>query len=259
MTGLRIVILTVVLLLTACASTSSVDQPRRSGSTVDRVSPVRAAELNTRLGVGYLERGDVEIALEKLQLAVRLDPDHAPAHLALGIVYDSIGRESQALKHLKTAVGLAPDDGAAHNSYAAVLCEAGRYDEADKHFRAALEDPFYSTPDVVLANAGACARRGGKDSAAERYLRDALSIDPENRSALFNLSQMFYSQGNALQARAFLQRLESTGQMGPASLLLGYRIESALASEERAERYAKLLETRFPESPQVSEMRQQNK
>ncbi|MCA1778714.1 MAG: type IV pilus biogenesis/stability protein PilW [Xanthomonadaceae bacterium] len=248
-----------MLVLTGCASSSPVEQPRRSGSTVDRVSPNRAAELNTRLGVGYLERGNVEIALEKLQLAVRLDPKHAPAHLAIGIVYDSIGRDSQALKHLKTAVELAPGDGAAHNSLAAVLCEAGRYDEADKQFKAALEDPFYSTPDVVLANAGACARRGGKDSTAERYLRDALSIDPANRSALFNLSQMYYSQGNALQARAFLQRLESTGQMGPASLLLGYRIERALTSEETAKRYATLLETRYPESPQASEMRQQNK
>ena len=146
--------------LAGCATTNSSEtDPRRSGSAVDRVSPVRAAEINTRLGVGYLERGDLQVAMEKLELAVHQDPKHVPAHLALGIVYQSINRNEQALGHLKTAVELAPEDGGAHNSYAALLCEVGRYAEADKHFRAALNDPFYSTPGVALANAGVNCHR----------------------------------------------------------------------------------------------------
>src|SRR6056297_2775123 len=100
--------------LAGCASTdSSESDPRRSGSAVDRVSPVRAAEVNTRLGVGYLERGDLQIAMEKLELAVKQDPKHVPAHLALAMVYQSIDRDERAMGHLETAVDLAPDDGGA--------------------------------------------------------------------------------------------------------------------------------------------------
>jgi len=176
-----------LILLGGCAATDESD-PRRSGSAVDRVSPVRAAELNTRLGVGYLERGQLQVALQKLEQAVEQDPEHVPAHLALGIVYQRIDATDSALQHLRTAVRLAPEDGGAHNSYAALLCEVGRYDAADRHFQAALEDPFYATPGVALANAGACARRDGRLDAAERYLREALRYDAQNRTALFNLA-----------------------------------------------------------------------
>lgn len=246
-----------VAALGGCASTSSPESdPRRSGSAVDRVSPVRAAEINTRLGVGYLERGEIQVAMEKLELAVRQDPKHVPAHLALGIVYQSIDRDERALSHLKTAVELAPDDGGAHNSYAVLLCQVGRYNEADRHFRLALNDPFYATPDVALANAGSCARRDGRNDEAERYLREALEYDPRSRTALFNLAHLSLAQGESLRARAFLQRLESVGGLGAQALLLAVRVERSLGSVAIAEGYARTLIERYPDSPQASQVRQ---
>lgn len=243
--------------VTGCASTnSSENDPRRSGSAVDRVSPVRAAEVNTRLGVGYFERGDIQIAMQKLEQAVRQDPEHVPAHLALGIVYQSIDRNEKALEHLKTAVRLAPEDGGAHNSYAALLCQVGRYQEADRHFRAALQDPFYATPGTALANAGSCARRDGRAEEAERYLREALEYDPESRTALFNLAGLSFEQGEALRARAFLQRLEGTGALGARGLLLAVQVERALGSDSVAADYARMLTERYPDSPQASQLRQ---
>lgn len=243
--------------LAGCAaSNSSETDPRRSGSAVDRVSPVRAAEVNTRLGVGYLERGDVQVAMEKLELAVQQDPGHVPAHLALGIVYQSIDRNERALGHFETAVELAPDDGGAHNSYAALLCQMGRYREADRHFRAALNDPFYATPDVALANAGSCARRDGRDEEAERYLRETLEYDPQSRTALFNLAGLSFEQGEGLRARAFLQRLEAAGGLDARALLLAVQVERSLGSEAIAEGYARTLMERYPDSPQASQVRQ---
>jgi type IV pilus assembly protein PilF len=249
--------LLLLILLGGCAANDESD-PRRSGSAVDRVSPVRAAELNTRLGVGYLERGQLQVALQKLEQAVEQDPEHVPAHLALGIVYQRIDQTDGALRHLRTAVRLAPEDGGAHNSYAALLCEVGRYDAADRHFQAALEDPFYATPGVALANAGACARRDGRLDAAERYLREALRYDAQNRTALFNLAELSFARDELLRARAFLQRLEAAGGLGARSLLLAVRVERALGSDTTAERYAGELLNRFPESPQASQLRQSN-
>ncbi|MFU8876636.1 MAG: type IV pilus biogenesis/stability protein PilW [Wenzhouxiangellaceae bacterium] len=247
-----------MLALAGCGSNPAAPEPGRSGSSADRVSPVRAAEINTRLGVGYLERGQVEIAMEKLEMAVRQDPDHAPAHVALGVVYQSIERTEDALVHLRRAVRLAPGDGSAHNTYAALLCRVGRYADADREFRAALQDPFYATPQVVLANAGSCARRAGDVDQAEEYLRLALEFDPVNQSALFNLAEISWDQGRALQARAFLQRLESAGMMDPDALLLAIRVENELGSPADAEHYEKILFERYPQSPQASQMRQQN-
>jgi len=251
------VMVLLITTLTGCASTNSPESdPRRSGSAVDRVSPVRAAEVNTRLGVGYLERGDLQVAMEKLELAVKQDPKHVPAHLALAMVYQSIDRDGRALRHLETAVKLAPEDGGAHNSYAALLCQMGRYGEADRHFRDALNDPFYATPGVALANAGSCARRDGRYPDAERYSREALEFDPQNRTALFNLARLSLQQGENLRARAFLQRLEASGGLGAQALLLAVQVERSLGSETVADAYARALMQRYPDSPQASQLRQ---
>ena len=254
--GLALV-LAAVLVGCAANNGSGVD-PRRSGSAVDRVSPVRAAEVNTRLGVGYLERGELQVAMQKLEQAVSQDPEHVPAQLALGIVYQSIDRNEKALEHLRTAVRLAPDDGGAHNSYAALLCQVGRYAEADRHFRAALDDPFYATPGVALANAGSCARRDGRMEDAEGYLREALEYDPRNRTALFNLARLSFDRGEPLRARAFLQRLEASGGLGVRALLLAVQVERELGSEREAQRYADALNKQYPDSPQALQLRQQN-
>lgn len=252
--GAKALALLAVLLLTACANSGPEMSPQRTGSAVERVSPVRAADINTRLGVGYLERGQIQLALEKLEMAVRQDEQHVPAHLALGIVYERIGREDRALQHLQRAVRLAPEDGAVHNSLAALLCRVGRYDEAEQHFGDALQDPFYPTPEVVLSNAGTCARRAGRLQDAELYLREALEIDPVNRLALFNLAGVALARDEAFSARAFLQRLESIGQLGPEGLLLGVRIERALGNPDQADRYATSLRARYPDSLQAEQL-----
>jgi len=248
------IILAAALFGCAANDRANVD-PRRSGSAVDRVSPVRAAEVNTRLGVGYIERGELQVAMQKLELAVDQDPKHVPAHLALGIVYQSIDRNEEALQHLRTAVELAPEDGGAHNSYAALLCQVGRYADADRHFRVALEDPFYATPGVALANAGSCARRDGREEDAEDYLRGALEYDAENRTALFNLARLSFDRDEPLRARAFLQRLEASGGLGARALLLAVQVERVLGSEREAEQYADVLKQRYPNSPQASQLR----
>ena len=236
------------------AGSAGESDPRRVGSSVERVSPVRAAEINTRLGVGYLEQGQLQIAMEKLELAVRQDPRHAPAHLALGIVYQSIGRDDRALDHMKTAVTLAPEDGAAHNNYGVLLCRVGRFAEADRAFRTALEDPFYQTPAVLLANAGSCARRWGDDELAERYLRQALQFDPASGEALYNLAELSLEQGKYLPARGFLQRLEAQETLSADALLLAFRIEHGLGSDTTAQQYADRLLRRYPGSEQAQRL-----
>lgn len=241
------------LFLGSCATTPE-DRPTRTG--MDRTSPVRAAEVNTRLGLGYLEQGEVQLALEKLQYAIRLDAEHVPAHIAIGVIYESLGDDSRAARHLLRASRLAPEDGGTQNIYGTFLCRHGRFAEADRHFQIATRDPFYDTPEVAWTNAGACARRAGEPEKAERYLRNALSISPNYPEALYHMADLSYQQGDAFRARAFLQRFEAAAADEPGSLILGYRVETALSSPGEANRYANRLQQLFPDSPEARELRQ---
>lgn len=241
------------LLLIGCASTPDPGPTTRAG--MDRVSPVRAAEVNTRLGIGYLDRGQLQVAMEKLQTALEHDPAHVPAHVTLALIYERVGDTRSAERHYRQAMRYAPEDGATLNSYGAFVCQQGDYPRAAELFERSTRDPFYGTPEVALTNAGACARRAGELQSAEDKLRQALSIDPEYPDALFHLADLYYQQGDAFRARAFLQRLEATGQVEAGALMLGYRVESTLGNDSLANQYITTLEDRFPDSREARELR----
>ena len=131
---------------------------RRSGEPSQKQS---AAETNLKLGQAYMQQGQLEEALDKLQKAIELDPQSAQAHTVLAVLLERIGRHEQAGKHYALSVEMAPTVGSVLNNYGAYLCRHDRHAEADALFLRALDDPFYRTPGAALANAGVCAVQAG--------------------------------------------------------------------------------------------------
>jgi len=238
--------LLVAITLLGCASTD-----KHGGETANR----RAAELNTQLGQGYMNRGEYEIALDKLKKAVRADDDYAPAHTLLAVLYEQIGETDLAGRHYREAVRADSDDGNVNNNYGAFLCRTGQAGEAEAYFLKTLEDPFYRTPEVAMANAGSCALKAGHMDKAESYLRKSLDYEPGFADALLVLAALKHQQGAYLAARGFLQRYEVSGPAVPESLMTGYRIETSLNNPEQARRYADRLLDEFPTSQQAQEIR----
>src|SRR4029079_19656394 len=78
------------LLLAACASKDPAPHPSMPDplppAKPPEVSPQRRADLHTDLGAGYYERGQMDIALEELNEAVKIDPNYAKAYNIYGLV-----------------------------------------------------------------------------------------------------------------------------------------------------------------------------
>jgi type IV pilus assembly protein PilF len=235
--------------LTACVSNSGAQFQG------DKVSMKQASEYNTQLGIAYLQQGNRDLAMQKLQKAIQQNSDNADAYLGLGLLYDSIGDTGKADDNYQTALDKAPDDPKVQNNYAVFLCQHGKQKKSLKYFLNAAQNPLYSTPDAAYTNAGVCASQIPDMKAAEQYFRKALDINPIFPAALFHMAEISYQQKNYLQARAFIERFSSVApQPRPEVLLLGVQTERALGNAQGAANYARKLRALFPDSSQAQQL-----
>lgn len=239
-------LLLLLLLLAGCA-TGSGDGRLKSRNTSNDV-----AETNLNLGIAYMQRGEYEKSLEKLDRAYEADPNYYETHNAYGLLYQRLGKPDLARKHFKKALSLNPDGSGTRNNYAQFLCQQGDYEEAEKMFEQAAGNPLYKTPAIPLANAGTCAVRNNDEERAEHYFRRALEVNPRIPSALLHMSRLSYEHDKYLSARGYLQRYQEVARHTPGSLWLGIRIERELGDKNAVASYGLLLKNNFPDSEETA-------
>lgn len=239
-----IVSMVVVSVLTACAGSPEVKDEQHKADV--------AARANTQLGVEYLREGNYEQSKAKLDKALELEPNYAPAHDAIAVLYERVGENKLAEKHYKKSLRLNPDSASTRSNYGQFLCFQERYKEATASFMKAADNPFYATPEVPLANAGMCAARIPDPAAAEDYYRKALQKNPEFAPALMQMAVLKYQESNYLSARAYLERLKQVTEYSPATLWLAVRTEFALQDHQAWGEYAIILKNNFPDSEETA-------
>ena len=242
--GKLLVCVVAALLLTACASTPEQETEQKNAAA--------AANANTQMGVEYLRKGEYEQSRVKLEKALELEPDYAPAHDAIAVLYEKVGEDALAEKHYKRSLKLKPDSARAHNNYGQFLCFRDRYEEATKQFLKAADNPFYATPEVPLSNAGMCAARIPDLAAASEYYRLALQKNPEFGPALMQMAVIRYEEGNYLGARAYIQRLQQAATLNPQTLWLAVQTEFALNDHQAWGEYAIILKNNYPDSDETA-------
>jgi len=214
-------------------------------------SPQQRARLHTELAAGYYQRGQMDVALQELDEAVKLDPDNGRAYNVYGLVYAMLGEDAKAQESFQRALALAPQDSEIHQNWGWFLCTRGKARESLPEFEAAVRNPLYRTPEIALVNAGRCAASLGDDKAAESYYRRALSAAPNDANAAFGLAQLAYKGAHLDEARSWLRRAV-TGPNPPAqALYLGMCIERRAGDRQSELSYASQLRNRYPEAPET--------
>lgn len=244
MSAVRALVVCIAAALAVGCVTRSVDGENNG-------SPREAAQYNVQLGLEYLQQGRRELAFEKLRRALEQAPDSADAHVAIAYAYSVHGEPSLADRHYRRALRLGRGDPDIENTYGAFLCDRGRMQDAERHLLKAARTEGYGTPEFAWTNAGLCAERAGDRERAEGFYREALRVNDRHPPALWQLAQVSFDAGNALQARAFLQRYEAVAPRTAASLWLGYQVERTLGDAAAAEVYAARLRSDFADSEQA--------
>ena len=133
-----------------------------------------------------------------------------------------------------------------HNAAGVWLCSHGRAAEDDQYFARGVEDRVYAQRAQLFHNAGKCAAGTGDLANAERYLRGGLNIAADDRHLLEQMVRVKLAQGDALSARAFLQRREALAPLGAEMLGLAVQIEERAGGIVAAQRYRQQLASQPP-------------
>lgn len=107
----------------------------------------------------------------------------------LGIIFLDKGQLDEAISKLQAAIALRPDNGPAHDNLAKALLQKGQLAEAMVHYRKFLE----IEPENVEARntLGTALIQKGRVSEAIAQWQEALAIQPNNGNAASNLAWVF--------------------------------------------------------------------
>ena len=221
----------------------------------DMTEARQRAQIHTDLGAAYFGSGQLGVALEELNVAIRADSSFAPAYNMLGLVYMTLREDDKAEENFRRALSLSSTDSDANNNYGWFLCQRGKIDDAIRHFMAALKNPLYATPEKSYLNAGICARKKNDDVEAEEFLLKAIKLQPRQPQALFHLADINFKRGNYAEARKFINQFSRIAAPTAESLWLGIRIERRLGNRNDEASYGLQLRKTFPDSPEAQALR----
>lgn len=253
------------LLIAFAGGCVSVPAPRldtgadRPVSDTPAANPAQArAKISAELGMAYFEIGRFDVALDEAKVALAHDPGYAPTYHLLGLVYMFLEDKELAREYFNKALSLAPRDPEINNSFGWFQCVNGQEEDGLQRLLAAARNPYYRHPGRAHTNAGLCLSKQGHDDAAAEQFQRALSFDPGNSQARFQLAQIEYRQGDYLGARQQLVELHQRREPTAETVWLGLRTERKLGNRDSEASYAAQLRGRFSNSPEYKAMMQGN-
>ncbi|MGE5526391.1 MAG: type IV pilus biogenesis/stability protein PilW [Rhodospirillaceae bacterium] len=235
-------------IVAGCATEQPTSAYRPDVSSMGEDSDARKrARIHTELASGYFELGNLGVALEEVNEALRADPSYGPAYNVSALIHAGLKEDRLAEQQFERALRLNPVDSDANNNYGLYLCQRKREEEGIRYFLAALRNPLYQTPERSYVNAGLCSRRRGDLASAEEYFERALKLRPDQPQALYQLADILYARGDYGRARTYIARASELMPTAEA-LWLALRLERRLGDRNAEASYASKLRRSFPDS-----------
>ena len=215
-----------------------------------------ASDVNTEMGLGYLQQNNFELASEKLLKALRQNPESVKANYVYAVLQDKLEQKELAEYHYQKATELDPKNSEAANNFGAFLCRNDRQLESEKYFKRALKNPLYKTPEYAYTNAAICMLQADELQKGKEYLRKAIAAKSDFGPALLSMGDVLYKEGDFSNAKIYLDRYHLVSRASARSLWLAIRNTLELDDQGDIEELAQRLEAEFPDSREYQEWKQ---
>jgi tetratricopeptide (TPR) repeat protein len=161
-----------------------------------------AAHLLT--GEMLIKRQFEDAGAEEIRKALVLNPRIPEAHYVLGEIAMFRGRVADSIRELEQELSINPSFSMAWYRLGDAYVRQENWDVAIANLqRAVWLNKNFSGPYILL---GKCYYKKRDFSNAERFLRQALGIDPKNYMATYLLGQTLIADGKTEEGRAVLKR-----------------------------------------------------
>lgn len=250
----RICIFTLCLFLTACVTTTE-------GPFTAKKDEVRAASQYVQLGLAYFQQGDYDVAIQKLEKALEIQPDQHEADAALGLVYQALNEADVAEDYFKEALRANPDYTRGRTYYAAFLYQQNRLEESVQQFERAASDVSYPSRASIFSNIGLVNVRLDRTEAAIEAYRRSLSLRRDQPQVVLALATLYYRLDDITKATTFYQDFKSSvrsrkASHTPQSLRLGIDIARNQQDLNEEASLILLLRSLYPNSKEYQEIKE---
>lgn len=240
-----LILLWTVLLLSACVTTTDSRFSKKA-------SPEKAVDSYVALGVSYLRRGDHAMARKKIERALEIDPESAPAHNAMALFWQDRGEAELANKEYLLALDYDEDYSPANYHYGRFLMVIGKTKSCE-YLSKAARDIDYEGRKPAFEDLGLCYYSlRDLDKAIASYEK-AWQLQGGSLVASMNLTAIYIDQKRFDLAQRWFKRFESALQRSTEkhtslSLWLGIQIAKASRDKNAEANYAFKLKKSFPQS-----------
>ncbi len=242
-----------LVLQTGCANSGGIGG-QSSGDIMtssDMTDARRRALIRLQLAAGYLERGQLTVALDEVKRAVVADPGYSVAYNMRGLIYAQLEDKALAEESFRRALSLNARDGDAQHNLAYVLCEQGRYAQANQFFDAALGNPLYQNKEKTRIAQAVCEIKSGNTATGEALLLSAYEEGARSPMVANALAEVYYQRQDYRRAALYASQANVRGGASAASLWLAMKIEQQLGNSDGMARYARQLRENFPDSREL--------
>lgn len=165
------------------------------------------ATLRVRLGEAYGSAGRYSDAIEQLNAALKIEPEHVGAYLDLGMVAMLTNNDNKAISYFEKVIEITDTgqytnaDERRENAYynlGTIYLDQQEYEKAIGYFKNALRITKDAS-DTYLSLARALRGVGDNDSAIVN-IEYALAFDPGYAEAHYTLAQIYEEEGDMVNA-----------------------------------------------------------
>jgi|TARA_B110000196_G_scaffold166221_1_gene142880 type IV pilus assembly protein PilF len=234
------------LFLSACVTTVESRLTRKA-------DPEKAVENYTQLGLGYIQQGKYDTARLRLNRALAINSDYAPANNAMALLLQSEREPEAAEKYFLKSLYLDEDFSQGQYNYGMFLMQQQRYDDACEHLDFAARDVEYPQRGKASQNLALCYYRQGNTELAIVTYERTLKSQRFNAPMLVNLSTLLFEVERYEEAMGYygrFLRIVERKQIKHSSntLWLGIKLSRQFEDKKQEQQFAKLLRQKFPDS-----------